>query len=392
MSVIRGPPLGLALVVAAALTPLGSGALAARSAEYPNPAAITIPAKNPEAPLAVRASPYPSEITVSGAKTVSTVTVTIHDFEHEDPFDAEILLVGPTGVKVILMARIAGEHHEHVAGRTYTFDDAAAASLPQKAAPPPSGRYRPTSYRDHAIDPKFRPPAPKPPYQEKLSAFKGTDPDGVWKLFVIDTLDGRGGKIAKGWALTINGGGGGPKPTMPTCNGRKATIVGKGKIDGTLHPDVIVGSEGNDRITGRDSDDTICGLGGNDYLSGGGGHDAIDGGKGKDDVRGGDGNDAMTGGDGVDKVLGFAGNDRISGGTGNDRLFGAGGNDLVYGEDGKDELRGGAGNDFLSGGPHGDVLAGNGGVDELLGGGGYDRCERAENPGDAISCEEILNP
>lgn len=390
---IRGA-VAILLVPWATVGLLGSSS---QTAEFSNPAPIKIPGASSSLDPGP-AKPYPSSIEVSGVSgPVKKVRVTLNGLGHREVKEVDVLLVGPppASKKVILMAYISQNSHTELKGATYTFDDSAAAKLPKTGDPPASGTFKPTSYRNHAQDPKFVKPAPKPPYgglDPKLADFNGTDPNGVWKLYVMDTLGSYDGEISGGWKLEINGAGGGPPPSEPACFGRKATITGKGEIKGTEGKDVIVGSARDDEIRGLGGDDIICGEGGKDELRGNAGHDVIDGGDGKDSINGGAGNDAMHGRGAADFLHGDTGNDWIWGKSGNDKIRGAAGDDLLYGESGRDDISGGSDSDFLSGGPHGDLLAGGKGTDEVLGGGGFDRCTRADAPNDAISCEEILNP
>ena len=80
-----------------------------------------------------------------------------------------------------------------------------------------------------------------------------------------------------------------PVAAAATCDGKPATIVGGGLIDGTNGNDVIVGSNGDDHISGLGGKDTICGRGGNDAIDGGGKRDRIFGGSGDDVIAGGGG-------------------------------------------------------------------------------------------------------
>jgi hypothetical protein len=50
----------------------------------------------------------------------------------------------------------------------------------------------------------FGTPAPSPPYGSALSVFNGTDPQGTWRLFVVDDFDSDSGSIAGGWSLAIS--------------------------------------------------------------------------------------------------------------------------------------------------------------------------------------------
>ena len=53
-------------------------------------------------------NPYPSVITVSKPGVVTDLSVTLTGFGHETPDDVDLLLVGPTGVKVLLMSDVGG--------------------------------------------------------------------------------------------------------------------------------------------------------------------------------------------------------------------------------------------------------------------------------------------
>ncbi|MDP4157384.1 MAG: hypothetical protein Q8929_17280 [Bacillota bacterium] len=117
------------------------------------------------------------------------------------------MLVGPNGQNIILMSDAGGNFSVH--NVTLTFDDDADQSLPNKGKIR-SGNFKPTHYRGE-LEP-FPVPAPKPSAATKLSTFKGTDPNGTWKLFIFDRYHGGGhhhhkfskGSISCGWALTIS--------------------------------------------------------------------------------------------------------------------------------------------------------------------------------------------
>ncbi|MGB3310262.1 MAG: hypothetical protein WBG32_07955 [Nodosilinea sp.] len=49
------------------------------------------------------------------------------------------------------------------------------------------------------------------PYDADLSVFKGTDPNGIWRLYVADDTDLDQGAIAAGWSLTLTA-----NPLSPT--------------------------------------------------------------------------------------------------------------------------------------------------------------------------------
>jgi subtilisin-like proprotein convertase family protein len=118
---------------------------------------------------------------------------------HEFPDDVAVLLVGPGGQAVLLMADMGG--FRNATNATLTFDDSAAAPLPDETRIV-SGTFRPTRQRQCC---RFDgpSPAPPPPYAAALTIFNGTDPNGTWSLFVFDDGAGDVGEISGGWSLEI---------------------------------------------------------------------------------------------------------------------------------------------------------------------------------------------
>ncbi|NJN96401.1 MAG: S8 family serine peptidase [Anaerolineales bacterium] len=144
------------------------------------------------------ATPYPANIAVSSITgLVGKVTVTLTNLSHTFPDDVDILLVGPGGQRVILMSDAGGSLD--ITNITLTFDDAAAASLPDNTIIT-SGAYKPTNF---GTGDTFPTPAPAGPYGSALSAFNGTNPNGTWQLYVTDAFSPDSGSIAGGWSLTI---------------------------------------------------------------------------------------------------------------------------------------------------------------------------------------------
>src|SRR4029079_3730079 len=91
----------------------------------------------------------------------------------------------------------------------------------------------------------------------------------------------------------------------PPCNGRTATIVGAGTIEGTAGNDVIVGSDDGDEIEGLGGNDTSCARGGNELIEGGTGDDVVFAGGGSDTMI----EDASA--NGADDLRGQGGNDTV---------------------------------------------------------------------------------
>jgi subtilisin-like proprotein convertase family protein len=177
---------------------------------FSNPAPITIPSVGV-------ATPYPSNIVVSGLSTsVSKVTVTLSGLTHTFPDDIDILLVSPSGRKMIIMSDAGGLNA--VTNVTITLDDAAATAIPDSAALT-TGTFRPGNYL--TVQDAFAAPAPAGPYltpqtggtDTLTSAFTGAaggNPNGTWSLYVVDDAGGDLGTFSGGWSLTLT-------PFVPTC-------------------------------------------------------------------------------------------------------------------------------------------------------------------------------
>jgi hypothetical protein len=139
------------------------------------------------------ASPYPSEIPVSFKKgsQIVDVNLTLNKFTSNNPDDVAVMLAhGQTNQGV--MADTGGTFD--VADVTVTLDDEATLTLPDAAQIVNGTSYKPARYGADWPD-----PAPS-----ALSVFDGEDPNGTWRLFVVD--DGFGAEPAafeNGWTLTI---------------------------------------------------------------------------------------------------------------------------------------------------------------------------------------------
>ena len=155
------------------------------------------------APIAINdnaaGAPYPSNITVSGLSgTVTSVTVDLLDLAHTFPDDVDIMLVGPGGQNTLLMSD-AGLGFD-IVRTNLTFDDAVPVALPDDTRIF-SGTFGPTNY-DTTTD-LFPAPAPTPGGPVAMGVFIGTNPNGVWSLYVRDDLGVDTGVIGAGWKLHI---------------------------------------------------------------------------------------------------------------------------------------------------------------------------------------------
>jgi subtilisin-like proprotein convertase family protein len=186
------------------------------------------------------ASPYPSTITVSGLtgtipSTAGSVKVTLTGFTHSFPDDVGIVLVGPTGAALLLQDG-AGDEPD-MTNVTYSLSDAGTSPLPDLTAWP-AGIYKPTTY---VTGDSFPAPGPGTTYGSPgpfgggtatfSSVFGGTNPNGVWKLFVGDFVSGDSGQISGGWSIEFTSNAT-PPPTR-----RPFDFDGDGKTDiGIVRP------------------------------------------------------------------------------------------------------------------------------------------------------------
>jgi subtilisin-like proprotein convertase family protein len=150
-------------------------------------------------PIAGTATNYPSKITVANLDgRVTGAKVTLLGFSHQFPQDVDVLLVSPDASKsVVLMAHVGGG--TAVSNLRLNFDDSGSDL---STATLSSGTFAPTSL-DPA--PAFPAPAPASGYGSTLAALKDVNPNGDWKLYVLDDSFPLGGSIT-GWMLTLQTG------------------------------------------------------------------------------------------------------------------------------------------------------------------------------------------
>jgi subtilisin-like proprotein convertase family protein len=190
--------------LAAAAALLAAPTAKAATVAAANPTAIALPDswtyKQNVSPITVpavgQADVYPSPVTFSGlVGTVVDVDVEFHGVQHQFFDDLDVMLVGPGGQRALIMSDAGG-----VAGTDVDLfiDDDAPAALPD-TGPITSGNYRPTNY---GAGDTFPAPAPTPA-GSALSVFDGTNPNGVWQLYVVDDFTGDSGSLPNGWTLSV---------------------------------------------------------------------------------------------------------------------------------------------------------------------------------------------
>ncbi len=189
------------LSVISVLASLAVTAPASAASFFSNPTPIAIPGSGDIG----NASPYPSEIAVSGLTgPITSVAVTLHRFGHGVPSNADILLVSPSGDTVIVMSDACNPATE-IEDFTWTFSQQAAGPM---TAPCGESVYQPTN---NAGADNF-PGAPAGPHGTSFNDFNNENPNGTWKLYVVDDFD-EGitgvddiGDIEVGWTLAIETG------------------------------------------------------------------------------------------------------------------------------------------------------------------------------------------
>jgi subtilisin-like proprotein convertase family protein len=174
---------------------------AKKTKTFANTTTITIPSGAPTTTMGP-AAPYPSKIQVQFPRVASggvrDVNVKLKGLSHENPDDINAMLVNPNGKCVLFMTDAGGSGD--VTNLNVTFDDQAVTQIPDNG-PLTSGTFKPSNLGD--IE-DFPAPAPNAnTCGSAFSLFKGTNPNGKWKLFILDDSGGDTGQIANGWSLQI---------------------------------------------------------------------------------------------------------------------------------------------------------------------------------------------
>lgn len=204
--------------ITAPLPPTGNNAAQGSNAppvSFTNSTFITITdCPNPCPVTGQAATPYPSNITVSGvAGVVERVSVTLNGLTHGFPSDIDMVLVSPSGRKSVIMSDF-GAGTPGLSNVSVTLDDYAATPVPSVVTgntgrPFVSGSYRPAN---SGTTDQFPSPAPVGPYTYTMSAFNGDNPNGTWSLYVIDDANLDSGSISGGWTITFES-----RPPAPTA-------------------------------------------------------------------------------------------------------------------------------------------------------------------------------
>jgi subtilisin-like proprotein convertase family protein len=145
------------------------------------------------------ANPYPSTIQVSGIKKgkVIDVNVILRGLNHGFPDNIDAVLVAPGGASTVLMSDVGGG--TDALSVTLTLDDEASASLPDATALE-NGAFKPANFGAGA---DTYPQLGVAPTEANLSQLDGGNPNGEWRLFVLDDANGSTGAYSGGWDLEL---------------------------------------------------------------------------------------------------------------------------------------------------------------------------------------------
>lgn len=187
---------------------------------------------------------YPSPINVAGLAGIVTKVTVSFQATSTFPDDLDILLVGPTGARSLVLSDGGGGGD--ITGVGYTFDQTSATVFPD-AATAATGIYRPSNYAG-LVTPEpggadnF--PAPGPGllnYTTDFAVFNGTNPNGVWSLYVVDdqNLD-TNNSLVNGWSIDIT--------VVGACSTSKrpADFNGDGKTDFVVNRNTGGGPSGQE--------------------------------------------------------------------------------------------------------------------------------------------------
>lgn len=175
------------------LTAQGKAKFKTVKKSFSNSASITI---NDDAV----ASLYPSIIKVNGFKKakITDVNVILRSFDHGFTGDVDIFLAASQipGRSATVMSDVGGAND--ALNATLTLDDNAALPLPEIIGG--GGKFQPVNF---GLEDPFPAPAPDPNGSALLNTFNGRDPNGTWRLFVVDDEAVGDGDISGGWSLEI---------------------------------------------------------------------------------------------------------------------------------------------------------------------------------------------
>jgi len=185
-----------------------------------------------------KAGLYPSTINVSGLGTsLLSLKVVVRGANHGCTKDLDVLLVGPDGTKTTLMSdngapAIEFDGCTNLQKDSITFDDA----CPDFANSMPSGAnicVRPSDNDALGHQGDSWPDVGDNFPALNLSTFAGKNPNGAWKLYVVDDASSDSGGFNGGWELQLS-----TNNSPPVANPQVVTAY-----KGTPVPVVLTGTD-----------------------------------------------------------------------------------------------------------------------------------------------------
>jgi hypothetical protein len=133
---------------------------------------------------------------------LSLVEITLHNLTHYYPADLDILLVSPSGAKIMLMSD-AGASFAMTNATLVFHPDWDDYPVPPETTAIPSAQtsgYRARNYGDQETQ---LPGAPPGPYSIDLNDASGANPNGIWSLYIYDDKTGQSGILQDSWTLSF---------------------------------------------------------------------------------------------------------------------------------------------------------------------------------------------
>lgn len=192
------------------------------------------------------ATPYPSVINVSGigSNVTTRVQVTLNNFGHAWPDDVDILLEAPDGTRSIVMSDSGGSNP--ISGKNLTFSSNATLPVPAESPISDAVPLRPTNGvspdQGSSLNDGFPAPGPGTVVSAvaDFDAFNGINPNGAWKLYVVDDYAPTdGGSIVGGWTLTLT------VPTVYTVTKTEDSNDGGCTSDCSLREAIAAANDGD---------------------------------------------------------------------------------------------------------------------------------------------------
>jgi len=149
---------------------------------------------------------YPATIEVFGMRTNFVwVEVRLDELTHDRAEDLDILVVSPSGHKVILMSDAGGSNRVDKATLVFYPNWIGWPPPPETNAIPSHGEshYRCRNYGEWERQLETQPPyvAPPGPYLEDLDVVRGSNPNGIWRLYIYDDSTNKAGVLEGSWTI-----------------------------------------------------------------------------------------------------------------------------------------------------------------------------------------------